>query len=277
MTSPIPTRPPIYIDTPAGPRLVEQKSGARLNFLYDALMQARVAGVGADEATDALIKEVSDYYGVVLRKKAREKAWHLPGDGVADPESRLNQLLPPETRHEIATKIFLALDTFKGKSQFHTWVYTITDHEIADAITKQMQLRASRFSAVLPEGVIDNPPRGKKTVNVEEIKTERRLDRKHDVKMSEDRWKAESYAFDFRLRQQSTIDQRFIKLVMDAEKGSYGTIAKELRWPLKKVYNRIAKFKKLELLPVLPVNLKKREQNRRARAKLAMSRVPPSK
>jgi DNA-directed RNA polymerase specialized sigma24 family protein len=270
-------RASVYIDTPEGPRPIEQKNGEKLNFLYNALAQARAAGVGVKDATEALFKEVLDYYGVVLRKEANRNGWCLPGDGVDKYEARLNQLLPPETRHDAATKVFLSLDTFKGASQFHTWVYSIVSHVIADAITEQMRARASGFSVALPEGLLDNPPRGKKTVNIEEIKTELRLDRKHDVKMSEEYARAKMDSFYDLLSQQSKSDQRFIKLVIDAKKGSYNTVAEKIGWPRKKVYYRIAKFKKLGLLPILPTDLKKREQNRRARAKLAMSRVPSSK
>jgi DNA-directed RNA polymerase specialized sigma24 family protein len=274
----------VYIDTPEGPRPIEQKNGEKLNFLYDALVQARAADVGVKDATDALFKEVSDYYGVVLRREANLRRWHLPGSDPAeddmtgptqyrpdfDAPDRLDKLLPPETRYEAATKVFLELDTYKGKSQFHTWAYRIIKNVIADAITELMRVRASRFSGKLPEG-FTLERHGKMRVNIEELKTVRRLDHSNDAKMSEDIREVKNYAFYFRLRQQSIIDQRFIKLVIDAKKGSYGAIAKKLRWPLKKVYYRIAKFKKLGFLVPNPVDLRKREYNRRSRGKLVKS------
>jgi hypothetical protein len=279
-------RSPIYIDLPEGPRLIRRTAGERLNFLYEAWIQARQSNADAEASGKALYTELSDYYGVVLRKEANRRGWHLPEIDTAaddlggfaafrpnvDEAPRLDKLLPPQTRHEAAAKVFSALDTYNGKSKFHTWAYSIIHNVIMDAISDAMNTRASRASGIVfsdPAATASGARGGKMTKNYEEIKTLRRLDYANIQSRDRNDFEKKSGEWWNLLSQQSKTDQRFITLWINSPKGSSRAIAKKMRWPIKKAYNRAAKFKKLGLLHAYSVDSRKREYNRRHRQKLA--------
>jgi DNA-directed RNA polymerase specialized sigma24 family protein len=252
-------RAPIYVDTSHGPRLIKQEKGERLNFLYGALVSCRnrkCDGKTLGAAKDALFVEILDYCGAVLRRLSKQRGWHLPGEVAVDSRldgqdraPRLDQLLDPDYKQNAAVKILYNLHTFKGinSAKFSTWADKIIQSEIMNAVRKRQRDRGTQLKAL------------KKTNPGTQIQALRSVRRRNGIYFS--------LTIDSQLyRKQSAEDQRFLELKWGGL--SNPIIASRMKWNIRKVYNKNAKFIQLGLFPKKSANLKKQEYNRTARAKL---------
>lgn len=301
---------PIVVDTESGLHSVERSHGERLNFLYAQYVGCKKTQDHAaiEDAREALFRELYDYCGVVLRREQQNRNWTLPGSNVDDrldgydAPPRLNQLLPshgergrdgqfvlvPDCYQDAVTKLFENIDSFESKSKFHTWAYTVIRSVIMDAISDRIKHRGpsltcrggNKVKGYRREGRDDN--RFQQDSNSDdEGSHEHHLmhsailaDQTRDANREYDKQKMEEwYAL---YEEQSIGDQRLIKLWTDDLRPAQ--IAKELGWPVRTVYNRIAKFKAMNppLISPRPVNLKKREYNRRSKAKSKQSKTIPA-
>jgi hypothetical protein len=298
---PLMVRAPIFVDTPGDPKLIERKKGERLNFLFSQLQQARTGGDPEiiKAANEAFFTEVFDYCGVPGRKEADRHRNHLPGSD--SPKDPLDELYGREWREEIATRVFLKLDKFKGKSSFQTWVYRVITNELADLIEERKKHRHleifewSKNCGVDAEG----KPIGDEVHNVN-IAEERFVNTFGELAdaaeespvlkgKTPEQVQAAYEAADKLFAAQSKENQSFLIYKWGKDSAAYRaagvaapgqekvklsaeSMAVLLNWSIKKVYNRTAKFRKLGLLPATTPNLQKREYNRRARLKLAKSK-----
>ena len=130
----------VFIDTPEGPQPVKRQFGRKLNFLYDAMKQARAAGVGVEAATVALHSEIREYFGVVLLKEARR---HENRGNPRTGALIINCLIPDAdtVRDNAVSEVFRAVRTYKGQSRFSTWVYAVVRNVIVDTIRMEQKLR----------------------------------------------------------------------------------------------------------------------------------------
>jgi hypothetical protein len=291
-------RPPIIIDTPEGPREILRESGETLDFLYNALVLAHAQGDSKiiSEAKDALFAEVLDYSGVPARKEANRRGSNLPGSGLPDGSEvsvRLDQLYGGDFREIAAGKVFYELSTFKGVNEktgevctFHSWAYKVLLSALTDIVRKRMVDRKHGWQELFEWK--DYTPGGKQTGNVEENRLIDQLDNLIEQSpvlkdKTPDQVTAAYDRADELLAAQSKEDQEFLSykgiclsdgrfLPRKKTELTAKTIASLLNWPLKKVYNRTAKFKKMGLLAATAPNPQKRIYNRRARLKLAKSK-----
>jgi hypothetical protein len=301
-------RPPIYVDDEGEVRLIRQEKGERLNFLFSQLQQARAQEAPQEAiraASDELFAEVLDYCGVVLRKEANRRMWNLPGCDPADDDMRmdtdyrqdgeaaprLSQLLDDDFRQTAAAKIFFNLDSSSGKNKagkpcaFHTWAYKIIASVIMDAVRERMKNRTSALSSNKASkadavGTTSGAGGARMTRNRQEDRTINQIDQPYaepGPRFSAAEAHAKAEAINALYRQQSVKDRRFLMLKWDAVRDglrlSDRSIAVLLNWPVKKVYNRAAKFKKMGLLAPKSAEPQKRVYNRTARAKLAKSKT----
>ncbi len=263
---------PVYIDTPEGPQPVKRQFGKKLNFLYDALKQARAAGVGVEEATVALHSEIADYFGAVVLKEARKNEAHgTPRTGALI----INRLIPEAdvVRANAVQEVFNALRTFEGRSNFSTWVYAVVRNVIVDTIRMEQKLRIAATPS--PDPNMAKSGRGGKMMrNIHEDRTIAGLDRRiHGDALKREAFKKQR-AYNDLFYQQSMTDRRFIRLHIKVHPGQNRKIARMMGWSIQKAQNRKAKFVKLGLLPRIQPNRRKQRYNRESRKRLQMSNKP---
>lgn len=258
--------PQVFIDTPEGPQPVKRQFGKKLNFLYDALKQARAAGVGVEEATVALHSEIADYFGAVALKEARKNEAHgTPRTGALI----INRLIPEAdvVRANAVQEVFNALRTFEGRSNFSTWVYAVVRNVIVDAIREEQKRRIAATPLADPN--ITKGRSGAKMVkNLQEDREIRRLDHVVHGEVERDSLEKNRQEWNALYWQQSRADRRFLRLHVQDHPGQNRNIARMMGWSFSKARNRKAKFVKLGLLPRIQPDRKKQQYNARYRAKL---------
>jgi RNA polymerase sigma factor (sigma-70 family) len=216
------------------PQQTSARNGARLNALYESYRQEPSASL-----QDALFAEIQNYAERVTTNLAKRES--VPTDSVTD------------AVQETCLNVFQRLESFKSKSKFSTWVFTIVKNAFYDQLRQDSRQRnrphieGKHYGEYA--GKFLNPRRGDDSDEVAEtvfLLSQRELSAEEDkLNLQLDKQRLE--------RSLSNEDYEILRGYLEGEKAC--ETATRLRAKTKHVYNRrqVIKNRALQVRKSVPI------------------------
>jgi RNA polymerase sigma-70 factor (ECF subfamily) len=126
------------------------------SFKYSDLTDEQIINQIIEEKKNELFEIIYDRYFT----RVRDKCYSF----------LKNKILAEEFANDVLTKVFEKLDSFKGKSSFSSWLYSVTYNTVIDFLRKKKQLHYPNWNQEneIPE-IIDETDADLSEINYENL------------------------------------------------------------------------------------------------------------